>query len=166
MSEHLKRASELRVLVGYLGEQHAVWWPSQFFSPRAAAFLTPVFSRSTFQAQCQGVAAAAARLHDEVIGLGRTLHLFRLSEVFEQSIASLLGDASFQQDVKTHLASPEAALKRLEELASATTTAIEGAMSLEGNLVEAPDSVLGALAGIYLDAFRRSIKTFPFLREG
>ena len=42
--------TELRILVGFLGEQTPAWWPSQFFSPNAAVFPSPVFSRTLFLA--------------------------------------------------------------------------------------------------------------------
>uniref|UniRef100_UPI0039B77F6C BrxE family protein n=1 Tax=Pseudomonas sp. P1B16 TaxID=2986074 RepID=UPI0039B77F6C len=87
MIKDAQTIAELRVLVGYLGEQQPAWWSSQFFSPTAAAFLGPVFARSTTLAQYQGVTAAAARKHEEHIGEGRTFHLFRLPEIFEQSAA-------------------------------------------------------------------------------
>ena len=72
MHSTFSTAAEIRVLVGYLAEQHAAWFTSQFFGPRASAFLTPVFARTAFQAQCNGVTAAAARVHEDAIGTGRT----------------------------------------------------------------------------------------------
>jgi hypothetical protein len=76
MSHSFMRAAELRAVVGYLAEQQNSWVASQFFGPRALAFLTPVFARTAFQAQYQGATAALARLHDEGIGIGATSHLF------------------------------------------------------------------------------------------
>ena len=71
--------AELRVLIGYLGEKgQANWWGSEFFSTTAAAFLAPIFNRSLFLAQYQGATAAAAKIHDEAIGVGSIYHLFRL----------------------------------------------------------------------------------------
>lgn len=159
-----KRAAEVRVLVGYLCEQHAAWFSSQFFGSRASAFLTPVFARTTFQAQCNGVTAAAARLHEDAIGIGRTHHLFRLPEVLEQGIATALSDAAFVERLRTQLASPEAALGRLEALAT-PGVASEGAQVLTGDFVDGAEALLQAFAGVYLDALRKGIKTFPFVRE-
>lgn len=39
---------------------------------RAPAFLTPVFARTAFRAQGNGVTAAAARVHEDAIGIGRS----------------------------------------------------------------------------------------------
>ncbi len=152
------------MLVGYLAEQHAAWFTSQFFGPRASSFLTPVFARTAFQAQCNGVTAAAARVHEDAIGTGRTHHLFRLPEVLEQGVATALFDTSFVEQLRTQLASPEVALSRLEALAT-PGTAIEGAQVLTGNFVDGVEALLQAFAGVYFDAFRKGIKTFPFVRE-
>lgn len=157
-------AAETRVLVGYLAEQHAAWFTSQFFGPRASAFLTPVFARTAFQAQCNGVTAAAACVHEDAIGTGRTHHLFRLPEVLEQGVATALFDTSFVEQVRTQLTSPEVALGRLEVLAT-PGIAREGAQVLAGDFVDGAEALLQALAGVYLDAFRKGIKTFPFVRE-
>jgi hypothetical protein len=40
MIKDAKTIVELRVLVGYLGEQLRGWWQNQFSSPPAAAFLS------------------------------------------------------------------------------------------------------------------------------
>lgn len=164
MTTVFTQAAEVRVLVGYLAEQHAAWFTSQFFGPRASAFLTPVFARTAFQAQSNGVTAAAARVHEDAIGTGRTHHLFRLPEVLEQGVSTALFDTSFVEQLRTQLTSPEVALSRLEALA-APGTASEGAQVLTGNFVDDVEALLQAFAGVYLDAFRKGIKTFPFVRE-
>lgn len=163
MTHEAKTAAELRVLVGYIGEQAPAWWSSQFFGTNATAFLTHVFSRSMFQAQCQGVTAAAARLHDEFIGHGRTLHLFRLPEVFEQSIAAVLADPQFEAEARELVSSKDHALARLSAL-STTATAAEGPVVV-GDWSDSLDGALKTIAGLYYDAFAKGIKTFPYLRE-
>lgn len=164
MSSVIESATEIRVIVGYLAEQHANWFASQFFGTRSSAFLAPVFVRTAFQAQCNGVTMATARVHEEAIGVGRTHHLFRLPEVFEQGVANILADSNFAEKMKQHLARPEAAMSQLECLAS-PGIAIEGAQVVPGDFVDGVDELFGALAGVYLDAFRKGIKTFPFVRE-
>lgn len=164
MSNVNQRAAEIRVLVGYLAEQYASWFGSQFFGPRAPAFLTPVFARTAFQAQCNGVTSAASRVHEDAIGIGRTHHLFRLPEVLEHGVATALADVAFAERLRLHLASPEVAFTRLEALAT-RGSATEGAQVLTGDFVDGAEALLQALAGVYLDAFRKGIKTFPFVRE-
>jgi hypothetical protein len=163
MNKDARTIAELRVLVGYLGEQAPAWWTSQFFSSNAAAFLRPVFGRSMPLAQYQGVTAAAARVHDEHIGVGRSFHLFRLPEVYEQSAAEAFADSAFTEGVYAGIKDREQALSRLESLSRAMT-ASEGPVVL-GDLGESMADALPSLAGVYLDAFRKGIRTFPYLRE-
>lgn len=154
--------AELRVLVGYLGEQSS-WWSSHFFGPSALAFLTPVFGRSARQAQYQGVLEAACRVHDEHIGIGRTLHLFHLPERYEQGAAGLIADRERVEALFTHIDSPESAKARLEALASPQETK-EGPVVI-GDLGDSLTIPLATMAGLYLDALRRGIQTYPYLRE-
>ena len=115
-------------------------------------------------AQYQGVTAAAARLHDEFIGIGgRTFHLFRLPEIYEQSAASALTDQMFVDQLRPCTTSKDEALARLAQLANAIT-ANEGPQ-IVGDLDDDLPQALKIMAGLYLDAFRKGIKTFPFLRE-
>jgi hypothetical protein len=163
MNNDAHTLAELRVLVGYLGEQAPSWWTSQFFSASAAAFLRPVFGRSMALAQYQGVTAAASRVHDEHIGVGRTFHLFRLPELYEQSAAEAFADPAIAEGLQAHIANREEALSRLAVLAQ-PMTASEGPIVL-GDLEKSLADSLPSLAGIYLDAFRKGIRTFPYLRE-
>lgn len=163
MITEAKTIAELRMLVGFLGEQQPAWWPSQFFSPSASAFLSPVFTRSMPLAQYQGVTAAAARLHEEFIGIGRTFHLFRLPEIYEQSASSVLTAQTFVDQVRPCISSKDAAVARLEELAIAGA-ANEGPQ-IVGDFDDNLSQSLMVMAGLYLDAFRKGIKTFPYLRE-
>lgn len=155
--------AELRVLVGYLGEQSPTWWDSHFFGQTAMAFLTPVFGRSAHQAQYQGVLEAARRVHDEHIGVGRTLHLFHMPEHYEQGAASLIANRERGEQLLVHTDSFESALARLETLAS-PQQAEEGPVVV-GDLCEDLGGALAAMAGLYLDAFQRGIQTYPYLRE-
>lgn len=163
MPHDARLITELRLLVGYLGERSPAWWPSQFFSPNAAAFLSPVFARTLFLAQSQGVTAAAARLHDERIGVGRNIHLFRLPEGLEQAVAASLTDSAFEAEIRPHLAGYDQALARLCSL-GAVSAASDGPVSL-GETVDNLAAQLKIIAGLYADAFGKDIKTFPYLRE-
>lgn len=164
MIKDAKTIAELRVLVGYLGEQQPIWWPSQFFSPIASAFLGPVFTRSTVLAQYHGVTAAAARKHEEHIGEGRTFHLFRLPEIFEQSAAGVFADKDFEVSIRASVASRDEALVRLAELAGQVTSANEGPVVV-GDLTDELGDALKSCAALYLDAFSKGIQCFPYLRE-
>lgn len=157
--------AELRVLVGSLGERgQAHWWASDFFSPTAGAFLSPIFTRSVFLAQYNGVTAAAAKAHDEVIGVGRTIHLFRLPIELEQSCQEVVNDPAFVVRVRAHLGDRQKALTRLVELAVPAQTISPGP-SLLGPVGEDITTDLARAAGVYVAAFQQQVQSFPYLRE-
>jgi hypothetical protein len=79
----------LRLAVGSLGEQvKPAWWQSSFLGPNAAPFLDPIFGPKRLGAQYRGVTEAARLVHDDRIGIGRVVHLFRLSELMEQLLTA------------------------------------------------------------------------------
>jgi hypothetical protein len=157
--------TELRVLVGSLGEKgQANWWGSDFFSPTAGAFLSPIFTRSVFLAQYNGVTAAAAKVHDEVIGVGRTIHLFRLPIELEQSCQEVANNPTFVARVLLHLGDRQKATSRLAELASAGQAPSPGPVLL-GLVGDDITADLARAAGVYLAAFQQQVQSFPYLRE-
>lgn len=165
MSSATELIAELRVLVGRLGEEgQANWWGSEFFSPTAGAFLAPIFTRSVFLAQYNGVTAAAAKVHDEVIGVGRTIHLFRLPIELEQSCQEVANNPDFVARVQTHLGDRQKALNRLAEIASAPQEPSPGPVFL-GLVGDNITTDLARAAGVYVAAFHQKIQSFPYLRE-
>jgi len=165
MNEIATTIAELRVLIGYLGEKgQANWWSSEFFSTTAAAFLAPIFNRSLFLAQYQGATAAAAKIHDEAIGVGRIYHLFRLPIGLEQASADALNDAAFVQSLQGRLAGREQAMARLAELAKSQETASPGPISL-GQMSDDLEVALQRAAGVYHSALNLGILSLPYVRE-
>jgi hypothetical protein len=157
--------AELRVLVAYLGEKNqANWWGSEFYSANAAAFLAPIFNRSLFQAQYQGGTAAAAKVHDEAIGIGRIYHLFRLPIGYEQAAGDIANDEAFKLSLQTHLQNFELALTRLGQLVLTPELAAAGPMKV-GDMGEDLLPLLQKMASIYHSAFSSQVKTFPYIRE-
>jgi hypothetical protein len=157
--------TELRVLVGSLGEKgQGNWWGSDFFSATASAFLSPIFTRSVFLAQYNGVTAAAAKVHDEVIGVGRTLHLFRLPIELEQSCQDVANSVEFAHRVQEHLGDRQKTLARLTELAESVEIPNPGPVSL-GFRGEDITADLARAAGVYVAAFQKQMPSFPYLRE-
>ena len=156
---------ELRALVGYLGENcQENWWGSNFFSTTAATFLAPMFNRSLFLAQYQGATAAAAKVHDEAIGVGRIYHLFRLPIGLEQVSADALSDAALVGAIETKLTRQDLALARLAEIATEPASASPGPVSL-GKMSQDLNAELQRAAGFYHAAFTSGIQTFPYVRE-
>ena len=156
--------AELRVLIAYLGEKdQANWWGCEFFNATATAFLAPIFNRSLFLAQYQGATAAAAKVHDEAIGVGRIYHLFRLPIRLEQASADALNDTAFVQTVQTKLVNRELALTRLAEFAITAESASPGPVSL-GLMSQDLKAELQRAAGFYWAAFTSGIQTLPYVR--
>jgi hypothetical protein len=157
--------SELRVLVGYLGEKsQANWWGSEFFSPSATAFLAPIFNRSLFLAQYQGASTAAAKVHDEAIGVGRIFHLFRLPIGLEQASADAINDAAFSKSLQESIANREKAMGRLNLIATKAKSVSAGPVSL-GQMGDDLESELKKAAGVYHSAFLQNIQSLPYMRE-
>jgi len=72
--ELIETLVKFRLAIGYLGEREQFgWWQSSFFTQGSDAFLTPIFGRTKALAQCNGVTQAAAIIHDERIGTGKSL---------------------------------------------------------------------------------------------
>lgn len=150
---------ELRILVGFLGEQaQFAWWPTKFFEASSRLFLEPVFAKTSVLAQYHGVLEAARRQHDEHLNVG-SYHLFRLPEEIEQDLhASLQSGAALPSPL-----TKESALASLAQLAESNAPAAIGPVSV-GDIknLRSPD-VLAAIAGIYASAFDRDAKSYPYL---
>ena len=157
--------AELRILVGFLGEKGQFnWWSSDFFTATAVVFLEPIFNRSLFLAQYQGATAAAAKVHDEAIGVGRIYHLFRLPIGLEQALADALSDPAFTKVIQVNITSQELAIARLKELAADTESASPGAVSL-GEMSDDIAHDLRRAASFYHAAFCSEVQSFPYVRE-
>lgn len=157
----LSAVVQLRFAVGLLGERAANgWWSTSFLEPTSAAFLDPVFVRTSLLAQFHGVTEAARRVHDARLSAG-SFHLFRMPEEAEQDLHALVlagsrsGDAGIPAD-------PSAAMALLDELAAG-----EGADDPGPRLVGPSSSLaLGVawqqVAAAYRDAFRKGFQSFPY----
>jgi hypothetical protein len=158
--------ARLRILVGYLGEHHQYnWWPSAFFTPSSRAFLTPIFSKTAFMAQYQGMKAAASRVHDEHIGLGKVYHLFRLPERLEQALYHSLQDKVFVESLGVPLYDKDQALENLATCADSHATTAEGPV-LVGHIAELLcGKTFGRLAQHYWSAFARNTHVYPYYGE-
>ncbi|NDD65185.1 MAG: BrxE family protein, partial [Acidobacteria bacterium] len=57
---NLSTLLNLRLLVGFLGEQgQCQWWPTEFYTAASNSFLLPVFTRTPHLARYFGVIEAA-----------------------------------------------------------------------------------------------------------
>ena len=158
--------ARLRLLVGYLGEQHQYdWWPSAFFTPSSMAFLTPMFSKTAFMAQYQGVKAAASRVHDEHIGLGKVYHLFRLPERLEQALYQHLQDKTFVDALRVPPHDKGQALESLVTYVDSHAVSAEGPV-LVGTITKLVHrKTFGRLAQYYWSAFAQNTHVYPYYGE-
>ena len=114
----LKQLATIRSVVGFLGEKEQLgWWQSSFFAASSPTFLSPVFAKTQILAQATGVTDAAARVHDERIGVGSVYHLFRLPEDVEQGIHRVLHDPDICGQLTAYVSKEDAALDFLDSLA-------------------------------------------------
>ncbi len=163
----LTQIARLRLLVGYLGEQHQyTWWLSAFFTPSSSAFLSPIFSKTVFLAQYQGVKAAASRVHDEHIGLGKVYHLFRLPERLEHALFQHLHDTACVDDLRAPLDDKEQALACLAATCADTHPASAQGPVLVGEMAALMHGkTIGLLAQYYWTVFTHSIQIYPYYVE-
>jgi hypothetical protein len=165
MMTQAKKIAELRLLVGYLGEQQAsLWWGSKFFASTTPQFLAPIFNRTLLLAQYHGVCAAAARRHDESIGVGRTFHLYRLPEIEEQGAAAYVASPDHEAELKGMISSPSTALAHLQRMSTSFKPQGVGPVSL-GTMSDSWEESLSQMAACYAVAMERGETTYPYLRE-
>ncbi|SLM27567.1 conserved hypothetical protein [Desulfamplus magnetovallimortis] len=175
----IKSIATLRILTGYLGEKgQANWWSSSFFSPTSSSFLNPVFGKTSFIAQYQGVKEAAARVHDEHIGVGEVYHLFRLPENIELSLFQLLHDGAFVSEIKEAIVDKESAEHALSDFI-ASSSQIQGCSQIkEGPVLmgtiddffmeesgqKSDQDSLHDIANLYHCAFLNKVQVIPYFR--
>ena len=97
------RLLDLRILVAALGEAHHTgWWQSQFLSTIGMSYLAYPFPRSAFAAAARSACQSARLAHDEAIGRGQVMHLFRLDEQDERTLDSYLAEHATSLEERLH----------------------------------------------------------------
>jgi hypothetical protein len=157
---------DLRLAIGYLGEkdQHG-WWGSAFLSPSAKSFLAPVFVKTTLTAQYNGVCVAAARVHDERIGLGLHYHLYRLPDMIERMAVRCAENRPPGAGTSANFTSIEAATSFLEQFCVGSATMAEGPVVVGDFSEKKLESLLRLSASHYLQAFTGGYQCFPYMRN-
>lgn len=163
-SETIRVLVQLRLVVGFLGEQQeSRWWHSTFLGSDGAAFVSPVFARTGLLAQLRGVSEAAALVHDDRIGTGEVCHLFRLPESFEQRIQRAIVSSEDVQQQFARIDSFQTAAELLASLAKGEIVRKDGPIRI-GNQEQLTDPHLWGLAAAhYAMAIRGSYQAFPFV---
>ena len=154
----------IRLCVGFLGEVGLYsWWPSSFFSATSTAFLTPVFSKTSFFAQYYGVKEAATIVHDEHIGIGKdVLHLFRLPEMHEIEMHNLLGNPETLSNAQQIVSNKDSAEQFLQEYSKDIDVKQIGPVRLGDTKTISNISTWKNVAQYYAKAFKSNNKTFPY----
>jgi hypothetical protein len=162
-SEIVDSVALLRLAVGLLGEQaQPAWWPSAFLGAASKPFLSPVFPKTTVLVQCRGVTHAAARVHDERIGVGSVYHLFRLPEDIEQAIHRLFEQPEHAQRLSALVKDRESALSALKALAANTKASSNGPVRIGRATDLSSTDSWRAVAAHYAAGFHASSEVFPF----
>jgi len=163
--ELLINLATLRLVIGFLGEKDQYhWWSSSFLNDTTKKMLEFTFPRTASLAQYEGVSAAAARVHDEMIGVGETFHLFRLPELIEKSLVNYVQTNTEESDLKTAIHSKENALEALTTLAGSASISEEGPVNIGGINDNDWQLSINKIASSYLTAFTNDKKAFPYLR--
>jgi len=162
----LKSIAKLRLLIGYLGEKDKYnWWQSSFFAPTSTSFLNPIFGKTSFIAQYQGVKEAATKIHDEYIGVGEVYHLFRLPENIEISLFQLIHDESFVLEIQEILTDKEMTQKALSKMILSSSKLKEGPV-LIGDIDEfLMEASLSDIANLYNSAFINNTRVAPYCKD-
>ncbi len=165
-TQFLPFLAELRVVVGFLGEQAQFgWWRSAFFSSSSEAFLTPIFARTKILARCNGVTQAAALVHDERIGVGHVYHLFRLPEDLEQGLYQTLLEPEFGAKLMGLAVAQPEALAWLEQHANTTQHSGAGPVRVAGLADLREPASWREVAGHYWAAFKAHTETLPYFAD-
>ena len=163
--EIVNKIALLRYVVGYLGEKNQnAWWPSNFLNPSTKKMLEFTFPRTAALAQYEAVSAAAAKIHDEAIGVGKSFHLFRLPEFIEKSLVSEIQGTSNRSSFENYIESKELAMNTLSELAGSASLIGEGPINI--GLIDDTqmEQFIAQIASVYVQAFNNSKKAFPYFK--
>jgi len=154
----------LRMCIGFLGESDQYsWWSSSFLSPTSSAFLSPVFSKTSFTAQYYGVREAATIVHDEHIGIGKgVFHLFRLPETHEIEMHRLLDNSDTKTAVQDLIKNKDTAEQFLSEYGQDSVEQAVGPFRLGDTTKILTSQTWTKVAGQYVGAFKNGNKTFPY----
>jgi hypothetical protein len=156
----------MRVVVGFLGEkEQAGWWSSSFLGVGSAAFLAPVFPRTQFLAHCRGVTAAAAKVHDERIGVGQVFHLFRLPEDLEQAIHRILHSSDVIERLRTNVADRDAAKRFLQMGNGKVKDSDVGPTYVAETRLLRDAATWRQVAAKYANAFARETEVYPYFAD-
>jgi len=162
--QRLEDLLHLRLLVSYLGEQAQYnWWSSMFIGTTGASVLAYPFPRTAHLAQYHGVVQAARKTHDDLIGIGKVIHLFRVPEEVEQDLHAMVLQRG-PSGLCFIASGRDEALAKLLELADTPTSQQFGPVLIgEPGQFLAQDAIR-KIAGIYAASFVSGQRAYPYFK--
>ncbi|RRJ96054.1 BrxE family protein [Opitutaceae bacterium TAV4] len=154
---------EMRKAVAYLGERSQKgWWNTQFLHHVGFQYLKLIYPQSAASAALLAAGEAACQIHDERIGRGRVVHLFRMPHECESGLNAMIRGLSL--DTLAAQCSPEMAYAVLEKIA-AKVDPVRGTGPLQVGPADEAISphVLARIAATYAAGFEAETPVFPYL---
>lgn len=168
-ADELSTLVHLQILVLTLGQpKHFGWWKSEFLSPTGLRYLQRIYPRDFFWAAIRSSVVAARDAHDDAIGVKDAFHLFRLPPAIENATRSIqmLTRTSIETEFSAMLDDQSRLLGALEALSgTAQTTARIGPVRTGSEKDLAKPEIIAQVAGLYLSAFQRNVKVFPYFEQ-
>lgn len=156
----------LRFVVGYLGEKDQYnWWSSSFLNVSTKKMLEFTFPRTANIAQYEAVSAAAAKVHDASIGIGKSFHLFRLPEFFEKSLLVEFQTGTKNNNFESFITSKDRALATLTDLAGSSRLSGIGPVNIGQINNSRWSQSISEISSVYLQAFQGNDKAFPYFQS-
>lgn len=154
---------QIRLLILALGQNDAAnWWACTFLNSAGGRFLTTPFPRSGFWAAFHASSLAAARHHDERIGTGGTVHLFRLGQEIEIQLRDKVLRDGWRPDFEPS-STREILLGHLKKIAQQPDkTPPAGPVRVSDRNRFTSSKMLEQVAGLYLSAFETGIQVLPY----
>lgn len=158
-----ERILKIRLLVLALGQKDFCdWWSCSFLTPAGERFLGSPFPRSAFWAAFHASSVAAGRHHDERIGTGGTVHLFRLGQEVEIQLRNKVLRDGWQPGFELNT-SRDTMLNALRENAKIPEqTPSAGPLRVSDRQRFTGPKMLEQVAGVYAVAFETGTQILPY----
>jgi hypothetical protein len=167
-SSQIRQIFQLRAIVATLGERTTPpWWRTQFLTNVGVRALTRVFPRTALSAALNSVLVVARAEHDKRIGLGKSYHLFRLSENIEHSLMLLMSEQALSTQVAALASkSQEDLIQDLANMAAGREEPLaDGPIRLGSNSSITESSGIEGLAVHYRNSFETGRRAFPYFGD-
>ncbi len=162
-SQPLASILALRTAVAYLGERpQCAWWDTAFLNQTGFQYLGLIVPKTAVAAALTAAWEGACRAHDERIGRGRVVHLFRLPPELEMAISAESRGTSVEE--MSSRCSVDRAFAVLDEIAMGVKGVIHpGPVQIGKSSDVLTGSFTALVAATFAAGFRASTPVFPYL---